>query len=157
MEQNELLLKKLQSIPEYQEFQKERKIYALRAALFSIFLFCAVVSDIIRSVTHGISVRFDAMAMVIVLVCLVVSIGLVFISFAQKPVFVTNGVIKEVQRVAYRSYKANWYLVSDDTNQEYWGTSPLFLFHNGNENKSYAIGNRVLCFSMGGEKWIILE
>lgn len=157
MEQNKLLLKKLQANPDYRKFQNERKIDALGVLLFSIFFFCAVVSDIIRSVTHGISVRFDAVAMVIVLICLVVSIGLVFISFAQKPVFVTNGVIKEVQRVAYRFYKANWYLVSDDTNQEYWGTSPSFLFHNSNGNKNYAIGEKVLCFSMGGEKWIISE
>lgn len=55
-------------------------------------------------------------------------------------------------------YKTNWYLVSDDTNQEYWGTSPSFLFHNGNRNeKSHFVGEKVLCFSMGGEKWIVSE
>jgi len=55
-------------------------------------------------------------------------------------------------------YKTNWYLVSDDTNQEYWGTSPSFLFHNGSRNeKSYFVGEKVLCFSMGGEKWIVSE
>lgn len=158
MEQNELLLKKLQTNPNYRAFQDERKIDALGALLFSIFFFGAVMSDIIRSVTHDISVRLDVIFMIIVLVCMVVSIGLVFISFVQKkPVFVTNGVIKEVQQIAYRSYKANWYLVSDDTNQEYWGASPSFLFHNSNGNKSYDIGEKVLCFSMGGQKWIISD
>lgn len=159
MEQNDLLLKKIQTNPEYRKFQDERKIYALGALLFSIFFFGAVMSDIIRSVTHGISWRPDVIFMIIALVCIVVSIGLVFISFVQKkPVFVTNGVIKEVQQIAYRSYKANWCLVSDDTNQEYWGKSPSSFFYNVNGNKqSHAIGEKVLCFSMGGEKWIISE
>lgn len=120
MEQNDLLLKKLQTNPNYRAFQDERKIDALGVLLFSVFFFGTVISDITRSVTHDISVRIDVIFIIIALVCIVVSIGLVFISFVQKkPVFVTNGVIKEVQQIAYRSYKANWYLVSDDTNQEY--------------------------------------
>ena len=126
MEQNELLLQKLQASPEYRAFQDERKTYALRALLFSIFFFGAVMLDTIRSVTHG-SVSLDVMFMAIAFICLVVSIGLVF-NFTQKPIFITNGVIKEVQQTTYRHYKTNWYLASDGTDQEYWGKSPSFLF-----------------------------
>lgn len=166
MEQNELLLRKLQTSPEYRKFQNTRKTNALGVLLFGIFAFCVVAFDIKWAVTHGLSVRHDVVLMSIVLVCLAVSVYLVFTTFAQtKPVFITEGIIKEVQPKSYRSMKANWYLISDNKNQEYWGTSPLFLFynsllfhfHDGSGNKSHAIGEKVLCFSMGGEKWIVSD
>lgn len=152
MEQNELLLKKLQTNPNYRAFQDERKIDALGVLLFSVFFFGAVISDITRSVTHDISVRIDVIFIIIALVCIVVSIGLVFISFVQKkPVFVTNGVIKEVQQIAYRSYEANWYLVSDDTNQEYWGKSPSSFFTMSMEiNRATLLARRYCVF-----RWVV--
>ena len=160
MEQDDLLLKKLRSIPEYQEFQKERKIYALRAMLFSIFFFGAVTLDIIRSVTHGTSVCLDVIFMMIALVCLAVSIGSMFFAFLKKPTFIIEGITKKVQRITYRGdYLENLYLVSNGTIQEYWGkyVTDFLCFHGS--KKSHAIGEKVLCFcfSMGGDKWIVSE
>ena len=154
MEQNECLFAKLQVNPEYREFQDEKKLDALAALLFCIFFFWAATFNLIQSVT-----RIGIVFMVISCVCLAVSIGFVFVSFSQKkPVFVIEGVIKEVSQTTDRAYKTNWYLVSNDTNQEYWGISPSFLFHNGRRNeKNHFVGEKVLCFSMGGEKWIVSE
>lgn len=153
MEQKELLFAKLQTNPEYQAFQEERKLDALAALLFCIFFFWAATFNLIQSVT-----RVGIVFMVISFVCLAVSIGLVFFVFSTKPVFATEGIIKEVKQVTHRIYSENWYLVSDDTNQEYWGTSPSFLFRNDSRNeKNHFVGEKVLCFSMGDEKWIISE
>lgn len=108
MEQKELLLRKLQTNPEYREFQDIQKIDALGVLLCGIFCLCAIAYNIIRAVHYGLSVRHDVVLMSIVLACLIVFIGSVFTTFAQKePVFVIEGVIKEVQLKAYRSMKAN--------------------------------------------------
>lgn len=160
MEQDKLLLK-LQINPEYRAFQDERKMDVLSALLFCIFFFWAATFNLIQSVTP-----IAMILMIIVLVCLVVSIGLVFSVFLKKPAFVIEGVIKDVKQATYRTFSESWYLVLDDTNQRYWGkcvtnyqfSSPSSFFHNSNKSKkSHFVGEKVLCFSFGGERWIVSE
>lgn len=166
MDQNDFLRTELQYLPEYQEFRGRRK----KGALFALFVcaieYCFLAISTQRAIQKGFTLaKWEWIGLAIVIPLALYTIVLltraIFYAFLKKPDFITNGVIKDIKRNINKTDQdtctETWYLVSNGSDQEYWGKCVTSYDKESDDEyeESHAIGDRVLYFTMGKEKWIV--
>lgn len=148
-EDTKALLLKLQANPNYQEFRKLTKENVLSGLFYwlpsSAITFVGIVYYIRKDIIHGKWI-FPVIGTIVCLINVVLYTKM-FRSVLKKPVCVAEGVIKKAKRVSQDDSTKTWYLISDDTGQEYWGKCVTSCYADG--EKKHPIGERVLYFSLG--------
>jgi hypothetical protein len=156
MEQNDLILQKLQASPEYRMF---RNIMKVKVTIISGLIVCAlgIIIHIMILFHNNIPLLLlcNTISAFLFLVCVCYVTFIAAWVFRTKPDFIAEGVIRDTKEI--KQGKDVQYLVSIDAdNQKYW-TLGLASFDDVKKRK-FTIGKRVLCFSVTPEqKFIVLD